>query len=117
MWKSIILASILMLISGLADSYGFIHAAKIWQDGTFVRKELFYSAGGYLLGILAFWISVRPMSSIGYSTAGLLTLIWFTVAIVGVGILTGEFTNWDFHSKIAAITTILSLAFLLYKQG
>jgi hypothetical protein len=41
----------LTLASGLADSYGFVHAARVWDGGRLIPAEMGRSSVGVALGI------------------------------------------------------------------
>src|ERR1700720_2519197 len=72
------------LISGLADAQGFIHASNIWLSGKLIWSEVFKSALGFGLGILAYWICIRFLQDFKIVSPEIQTLGWFTATILGV---------------------------------
>lgn len=47
---------VITLLSGIADSWGFVHSAKIWQDGKLGWLELGKAALGFGIGISLYWV-------------------------------------------------------------
>jgi len=50
----------LTVLSGVADSQGFLHAARVWRDGQLVLAEMAKSALGFGVGIV--------LAGIGFSS-------------------------------------------------
>src|SRR5215470_6268689 len=83
------------LVSGVGDSQGFIHAAKIWQSGKLVFSELGKSALGFSVGIGSYWLGVKYLKEFGVISPETQTLIWFGITIVGVAFISGKFFRWQ----------------------
>jgi hypothetical protein len=107
----------LTLASGLGDAQGFIHAARMWQDGRLVWRELLASALGFGVGIGSYWISVRDLVRAGVVSAEIQTLIWFGVTIVGVAVVNGRFRAWPAGDQAVAAGVLLGLGWLVLRTG
>lgn len=108
---------VLTLVTGWFDSRGFIHAANIWDKGQINSHELGLSAIGFGLGIVAYWISIRFMGSVGVVSPEIQSLIWFSAVIIGIAITSGKFLNWQRPEQIVAILVILGIGWLIVKTG
>src|SRR5438105_1621493 len=112
-----LLIIILTLLSGLADAQGFSHAANIWQQGKLTWAELFKSALGFGLGITAYWIVIKYLQAFGIVSAEIQTILWFTVTIVGVEILSGKFFHWHTIDQIVGVSVIAGVIWLLIRTS
>lgn len=107
----------LCLASGVADSLGFIHASRIWQDDRLVWTEFASSALGFALGIGMYWISLRFMARLGIVSADVQTIVWFAVTIAGVALMSGQFSRWPIPDQIVAAGVAVGMAWLLVRSG
>jgi hypothetical protein len=107
----------LTLLSGLADSLGFVHAALIWQERKLVWSELATSALGFGSGILLYWITLRYLKDVQIAEPELQTLIWFGVTMVGVALLSGKFVQWRMLDQIVAIGVLAGIGWLLFRAS
>jgi len=115
--KSLGLIVAITLLSGIADAQGFLHAAKIWQDGKLVWAELGKSATGFGIGIGSYWLSLRYMKALGVVTPEVQTLTWFTVTLVGVALINGKIFKWPLIDQLVALVVLLGVGFLLVRTG
>jgi hypothetical protein len=107
----------LSVVSGLADSRGFVHAARIWQGGRLVPQELGRSALGFAVGISCYWLSVKYLQVLGVLAPETQTLIWFTVTLIGVALASGKFLRWHMLDQVVAAGVLLGLGWLLCRTG
>lgn len=105
------------LISGIGDSQGFIHAARMWQDGKLARDEFGKSALGFGVGIGTFWISVKYLKEFGVLSPETQTLIWFGITMVGVAWISGTFLRWQTIDQLVAGAVLLGIGWLLFHTG
>lgn len=105
------------LVSGLGDAQGFIHAARMWQDGRIVWRELLASALGFWVGIGSYWISVRYLVRAGVLSPEVQTLIWFGVTILGVAIVNGRFLGWRAIDQVVAAGVLSGLGWLVLRTA
>lgn len=105
------------LVSGVADAQGFVHAAKIWQDGKLVWPELAKSALGFVMGIATYWLSLRYMRALGILVPEVQTLIWFGVTLVGVAIISGKVLRWPLLDQAVAVAVLVGIGWLLYRTS
>ena len=105
------------LLAGVADAQGFIHAARIWQDGKLILGELWKSALGFFFGITMYWLSLRYMKGLGIVTPEIQTLIWFGVTIVGVAVVSGKVLRWPLIEQAVAAGVLLGIGWLLFRTG
>lgn len=117
MLVSITIVILLTLLSGFADSQGFIHASRIWQDDGLVWAEVGKSATGFFVGITSFWLVLRYMIRLGIVSAEMQTIGWFTITIIGVALFSGEIFRWQTIDKIVAFLVVLGVAWLLLHTG
>ncbi len=103
------------VLSGFADAYGFRQASLIWSDGSPSASALVRSAAGYATGMVLYWLALRFIQATGVLSASVQTLVWFTVTIIGVALLSGEFKQWDATAYALAFVAIAAVAGLLVK--
>lgn len=108
---------ILSIIAGFGDAYGFTHASRIWSNGVVVWGEVVRSGLGFVVGISSYWVVIRFLNHYGYSSASLQTIIWFTVTIVGVAILSGDFVKWSLLNKTVAIFVLMGIGWLMLSES
>ena len=107
----------LTLISGIGDSQGFIHAAKMWQDCKIVWIEFGKSASGFVVGIGTYWIAVKYLNEFGVLLPETQTLIWFGTTIAGVALISGKFLRLQTPDQIVAGVVLLGIGWLLIRTG
>jgi len=107
----------LLSLSGLADSIGFVYAAKIWNHGELSWPTLGRSAGSTAIGILLYYAALRPLSSLGVTAAEVQTAVWFAMTIIGVVIFSGRFLAWPRLEQGVAIAVILALGWLMVRTA
>lgn len=117
MFISILIVIVLTALSAFADSQGFVHASRIWQDDALVWTEVAKSALGFSIGIISFWLVLRYMIRIGIVSAEMQTLGWFTITIIGVALISGDAFRWQTIDKVIAFLVILGIAWLLFHTG
>ncbi len=107
----------LTLASGLADSYGFVHAARVWNGGRLIPGELGRSSVGFALGITIYWIVIRFLEQLGVHSVAIQTVGWFGATLVGVAVVTGEFRDWGTANQIIALGVALGIGWLMIATG
>ena len=105
------------LISGIGDSQGFVHAAKMWQDSKIVWVEFGKSALGFGVGISTYWLAVRYFNKLGVLSPETQTLIWFGTTILGVAVISGKFLRCQAIDQVIAVGVLLGLGWLLFRTG
>jgi hypothetical protein len=114
LWLIII---VLTVLSGIADSQGFIHAAKIWANDRLVWNDLGKSALGFAFGISLYWIVIKYMNAAGIAAPEIQTLIWFSITILGVAILSSNFFRWQTIDQIVGMVVLAGVAWLMVRTG
>ena len=112
-----LLVFVLMVLSGFADSLGFVYAAKIWNDEQVSWIDVGKSALGWATGITFYVFSLRYMARAGVTSAEIQTVIWFAMTIIGVVIFSGKFFNWPRLEQIVAVLVLVGLGWLLVRTG
>jgi hypothetical protein len=107
----------LTLASGLADSYGFVHAARVWDGGRLIPAELGRSSVGFALGITTYWIVIRFLEQLGVHSVAIQTIGWFGATLVGLAVVTGEFRDWGTANQIVAVGVALGIGWLMVTTG
>lgn len=110
-------ATLLLLLSGVADSYGFFHGARAWDGGAFRSDELLRSAAGFSIGVTVFWLAARAMSQIGVVAPEVQALAWFGVTLIGVAVLSGEFLRWRPADQVVGALVIFGIGWLLLRTS
>lgn len=105
----------LIIISGLGDSQGFVHASNVWNNGKIVPVELLKSAISFTIGIVAYWLCIRFLQDIKVISPETQTLGWFVVTIVGVAITSGRFFHWHIVDQIVGFIVISGIAWLFIR--
>lgn len=112
-----VLLLVLMVISGLADAQGFIHASSMWQNGKLILPEVSKSVAGFGVGIVAYWICIRFLQEFNILSPEIQTIIWFTVTIIGVAIVSGKFLHWRLVDQIVGVVVVISVVWLLLRTA
>lgn len=107
----------LTVLSGMADSFGFIHAAKVWQSNQLVWGEVGKSALGFSIGISISWLTIKYLQDFGIFAPETQALIWFGVTIVGVAIVSGKFFRWHTLDQLVAVGVLLGIGWLMFNTG
>ena len=115
--KLVLLVAGVTILSGLGDSMGFIHAAKIWRNGELVWEELLKSAFGFCFGIAMYWIVIRFLQQLGIVSAETQTIFWFGATIIGVAIISRKFFVWETLDQVVAVFVFLGIGWLLFRTG
>lgn len=107
----------LTLLSGFADSQGFVHAAKIWEGQNVIWSEVGKSAIGFVIGIILYWVVLKYLKAAQVATPEVQTMVWFGVTIVGVAVVSGRFMQWRAMDQMVAAGVILGISWLLVRAG
>ena len=107
----------LTALTGLADSQGFIHAARVWDDGQVVWREVWQSGLAFLIGIVTYWVVVRLIAELGVKSATIQTMGWFAVTIVAVVLTDSGGHRWQLLDTATAAVVVAGLGLLLYRTG
>jgi hypothetical protein len=113
--RSVILIAVFTALAGLGDAKGFIHASRVWQDGTFVWIEAWKCTAAFLFGMLMYWLALWKLAGHGVVAVEIQTLFWFVATIVGVGLLSGRITHWPFIDQAVAVCILTGIGWLLYR--
>ena len=106
----------LTAVTGLADSQGFVHAARIWDDGRWVWREAWLSSIGFAVGVVSYWVVVRFVAELGVRSAAVQTMGWFAVTIAAVALTEGGH-RWEPLDIVTAIVVVAGLGLLLYRTA
>ena len=115
--KLVVLIIGLTLLSGFADSQGFLHAAKIWEGQKVIWLEVAKSTIGFAIGIILYWIALKYLKAAQVAAPEVQTMIWFGVTIVGVAVVSGKFTQWRAIDQMVAAGVILGISWLFVRAG
>ena len=112
-WPSVAAAVVLTLLSGIGDSYGFIHASAVWHEGHLVVGEVGRSLLGFAVGIGMYLIVIRFLNRLGVTSTELQTIGWFGVTIVGVALVKGDVVRWALVDRLVAAVCVASICWLM----
>lgn len=115
-WNSLIVL-VLIVLSGILDSLGFVYASKVWQKDTLSWIDLGKSALGWWGGITMYVLSLRYMARMGVTSAELQTIVWFAMTIIGVVVFSGKFLAWPRLEQAVAVLVLIGLGWLLARTG
>ena len=107
----------LIVLSGFADSLGFVYASKVWQRDQLSWIDLAKSTLGWGVGISLYVVSLKFMSRVGVESAEIQTAVWFAVTIIGVVIVSGKFFSWPRLEQAVAVLVLAGLGWLLVRTG
>ena len=96
---------------------GFIHAAKVWANDKLVWSEIGKSALGFAIGISLYWIVIKYMNAAGIAAPEIQTLIWFSITILGVAIISRNFFRWQTIDQIVGVAVLAGVAWLMVRTG
>lgn len=108
---------VLTIVSGLADAQGAIHASKIWQDDRVVWDELGKSALGFGIGISVYWVVLRFMKELGIVAPEIQVVIWFSVMMIGVALISGAFFRWRLPEQVVSAAVLLGIVWLSFRTS
>lgn len=113
----VILIVLLTLFSGLADAQGFIHASTTWVDGKIVWVEGLKSLVAFVIGAICYILVTNFLKQAGIVSAEIQTMIWFTVAIIGVAVISGKLLHWQLVDQLVALLAIICIGWLVIRTG
>jgi len=105
------------ILSGLGDSQGFIHASKIWVNNKLDWNELGKSAIGFAIGISLYWVALKYMNAAGIVSPEIQTLVWFSVTLLGVALISRNFFRWQTIDQIVGVIVLAGVAWLMVRTG
>lgn len=108
---------VLTILSGIGDSQGFLHAARVWRDGAVMWDNVLKSALGFTFGIVMYWIAIRFFIESGVTIAETQTLVWFAVTIAGVAVVSGEFIHWHLVDQLVAVGALSGIGWLMFRTA
>lgn len=114
---SVGLAIVFTLLSGYGDSQGFVHAAAVWHDGHWSGPHLARSAAAFAFGVVTFWMAVRFAQTGRELAAETITLAWFAVTVVGVGLTSRQFFAWRTLDQLLALLSMALIGLLVYRTA
>jgi hypothetical protein len=114
--NSLLVFALISLSAG-ADSLGFIHAAKIWQQDTISWINVVWSAMAWSVGITLYMLSLRYLARLGITAAEVHTMLWFAMTIIGVIVFSGRFFSWPRLEQGVATLLLFGLAWLLVRTA
>lgn len=106
----------LTAVTGFADSQGFVHASRIWDDGRWMWREAWLSGVAFAIGVVSYWVVVRFVAELGVRSAALQTMGWFAVTIAAVALTEGGH-KWEPLDIVTAIVVVAGLGLLLYRTA
>jgi len=104
-------------LTGYADSQGFVHAARVWDDGHLVAREVLISGVAFVVGVVAYWVVVRFVSELGVRSALIQTMGWFAVTIAAVWLTEAGTQRWQLLDTATALVVVAGLGLLLYRAA
>jgi hypothetical protein len=111
-----VIAITLTLVSGYADSRGFLYASDIWNNGQLQLDKLVKSGVGFAIGIFCYWIVLRYLKELNVAlSTEVQTLGWFSVTMLGIAITSGEIWKWPVFDRFVALFVLLGMGWLLFR--
>jgi hypothetical protein len=115
--QAVVLVSFFTVLTGYADSRGFVHAARVWDGGQVIWREVAMSGLGFLIGVVAYWIVVRFAGQLGVRSALLQTIGWFAVTVFAVALTDAGQHRWQMLDTATAAVVVSGLGVLLYRTA
>lgn len=113
----IILVIILIVLSGIGDGQGFIHASTAWNNGKIVWRESLLALLGFVGGAICYIFSTNFLKQSGIISVEIQTFVWFAVTIIGVSLLRGNVLRWQRSDQIVALLVLAGIVWLLVRVG
>lgn len=113
----IILIVILSLVSGWVDAQGFVHSSRIWVEGKPIWSEALKAGLAFGFGIMIYWLVIRFLNLAGVRSPEMQSLLWFTVTMIGVALISREFFKWQRADQIVAVLVLGGMGWLLFRVG
>lgn len=113
----VILIILLTFLSGLADAQGFIHASTTWVNGKIIWVEGLKSLLAFVVGAICYILVTNFLQQAGIVSAEIQTMIWFTVAIIGVAVISGRLLHWHRIDQLIALLAIVCIGWLVIRTG
>lgn len=110
-----VIVLILIVLSGFADSLGFVYAARIWERDEIAWPAVGKAAAGWWVGITLYVFALRYMARMGVTSAEIQTTVWFAMTIIGVVIFSGRFFSWPRLEQCVAVFVLIGLGWLLVR--
>lgn len=104
-------------VSGIADALGFIHSTRAWHDGAIRWPSLGTGAGFFAVGLITYWFASYQLSALGVGAPEMQALFWFFMTIVGLGLLSGQFSSWPALDQLLALCVVTGLGTLMVRVG
>lgn len=106
----------IICLSGASESQGYVYAANIWQNGNLIGSEIAKSGLGFGGSIIAYWLSLKYLTKFGILSPEFQTMIWFSVTIVGVAVVSGRFFDWQTVDQLIACFVLAGIVWLLVRR-
>ena len=113
--RSVILIAVFTTLAGLGDAKGFIHASRVWQDGSFMWMEAGKCTAAFTFGMAMYWLALGKLAGHGVVAVEIQTLFWFVATIVGVALLSGRIASWPLVDQAVALCILTGIGWLLYR--
>jgi hypothetical protein len=107
----------LTALTGYADSQGFIHASKVWDNGQLVWSEMVQSGVAFMVGVVAYWAVVRMVAELGVRSATVQTMGWFAVTIAAVVLSDLGKQRWALLDTMTALVVVAGLGLLMFRTA
>ncbi len=111
------IAAVCLAASGFFDGRAFTYTARYWAATKIEWAYLAHSIGSNLLWIIFFHASVACLSALGVQFAAVQVLIWFTVALATMAILSGALANWPWDVRIAFLVTACLIGWIIHRTA
>lgn len=105
------------LLSGWADSRGFLYASEIWHGDKLVVYQLFKSALGFSAGIGLYWLVVKYLNQLGVGAPEIQSIIWFSVVIIGIALSSGRFFAWPLIDQLVGLIVVFGIGWLTVRTS
>ena len=113
--KFVLISTFLLLIAGTADAKAFLHASRVWQNGNLVSEELIKSSLSFLCSISMYIFTLKYVQKAGIVSAELQVIIWLSITLIGVGIMSGKFFQWERLDQLIAVLIVVGIGFLMIR--
>jgi len=116
-FSSLSLVVVTVIISGLGEAVGALYASKIWAKDKVSIESVIFSLLGYIVSVGMYWISIKYFQKIGIVSTEIQMLGWFTITIVGIALISGQFLQWKLVDQVIAFCVVLGIGWLFIRTG
>jgi len=113
--KNLIFSIVLIFMAGLADAQAFLHASQVWQGDRLVFDALAKAVLSFTCSISTYVFTIRYLQRVGIVIAEIQLILWFSITIIGVSVLSGAVFQWPSVDRLVALVVVVGICWLIVR--